>query len=172
MVKRRVYNKYVTPPNCFYPLPFGRSNVLSQDVFDFCKQIARYFPTHMRADAKLRASFSRAIYVGTAQTFNLSLRRLQLAATQDRSITSVPFPALLSPFMESARVRRMVSSPRQPVLTQAALFARLNDALADYPIVSRSAPGRVLARRGGVSSDYGLRSAVGGSRLAAFESRL
>jgi hypothetical protein len=97
---------------------------------------------------------------------------LSPAATQDRSIASVPFPALLSPFVESARVRRMVSSPRQPVLIQAAFFARLNDALADYSLDSRPAPGRVLARRGGVSSDYGLRSAVGGSRLAAFESRL
>jgi len=60
-------------------------------------------------------------------------------------------------------------------LEWSAFFARLNDALADYSLDSRPAPGRVLARRGGVSSDYGLRSAVGGSRasrLAAFESRL
>ena len=86
----------------------------------------------------------------------MSLRRLQLAATQDRPVVSVPFPALLSPFVESVRTRRMVSSPRQPVLTHAAFFARLNDALADYPIDSHTAPGRVLARRGGVSSVYGL----------------
>ncbi len=95
----------------------------------------------------------------------MSLRRLQLAATQDRPVVSVPFPALLSPFVESVRTRRMVSSPRQP-----AFFARLNDALADYPIDSRTAPGRVLARRGGVSSVYGLRSALCVPKRVAVES--
>ncbi len=166
--KRRVYSRYAMPPNSFYPLPFGRTNALSKDVFDFCLQIARYFPKHMRVDAKLRASFGRAIYVGAAQTFNLSLRRLQLAATQDRSVVSVPFPALLSPYVEAVRPRRMVQSPCQPVLTQAALFSRLAAALADYPLATSSTRDRFSVRRVGLSSVYGLRSSGSrGSRLPA-----
>ncbi len=69
----------------------------------------------MRVDAKLRASFSRAIYVGAAQTFILSLRRLQLAATQDRSVVSAPFPALLSPYVEVVRPRQVAQPPCQSV---------------------------------------------------------
>jgi hypothetical protein len=56
-----------------YPLDAG-TDVLSLDVLDFCSLIGRYFPKQVRADDKLRASFSRAIYVGV-----LSLSTLRFA---------------------------------------------------------------------------------------------
>ena len=36
----------------------------------------------MRAASKLIATYSRAVYSGVAETFNLAFRRLQLAAAQ------------------------------------------------------------------------------------------
>jgi hypothetical protein len=35
LVKRRKYSKYAIADNAFFPLPFGRTNVLSQEIFDF-----------------------------------------------------------------------------------------------------------------------------------------
>ncbi len=48
-LKRKIYSKYIIPDNALFPLPFGRTNVVSQDVFDFCSLIGRYFLNHVRA---------------------------------------------------------------------------------------------------------------------------
>ena len=96
--KRKIYSKYRIPHNAFFLLPFGRTNVLSQEIFDFCSLVGRYFTKHVRADEKLRASFSRAIYVGVSQYFNLAIRRLQISVTQERAVASVPFASLTAPY--------------------------------------------------------------------------
>ena len=121
-------------------------------MFDFCSLIGRYLPKHVRAGEKLRASFSRAIYVGVSQTFNLSLRRLQLSATQDRLVSSFPLASLSAPYAAVPRTRP-VANFRRPVLTKAALIDRLAAALAD-PFQSDDA--------------RGLRSPVGAAAAAVF----
>jgi hypothetical protein len=108
--------------------------VLSQDVFDFCSLLGRYLPKHVRADEKLRASFSRAIYVGVSQTFNLSLRRLQLSATQDRLVSSFSLASLSAPYAAVPRTRP-VAKFRRP----ASLFDRLAAALASHHLDARVA---------------------------------
>jgi hypothetical protein len=40
--KRRKYAGYLFPVNSFYPLPFGRTNVLADEVFDFCTFIGNF----------------------------------------------------------------------------------------------------------------------------------
>ncbi len=80
--KRRKYSGYLFPDNSFYPLPFGRKNVFADDVCAFCAFIGNFLPKHMRAEAKLRATFSRAFYAGTARLHNIAFRRLQLSAAQ------------------------------------------------------------------------------------------
>lgn len=163
-LKRKIYSTYTVPANALFPLPFGRTNVLSQDVFDFCSLIGRYLPKHVRADEKLRASFSRAIYVGVSQTFNLSLRRLQLSATQDRLISSFPLASLSAPYVAVPRTRP-VANFRRPVLTKASLFDRLAAALASQSLDARVAltPSGALRRVSSVSE------AVGGD-MVVFES--
>ena len=150
--KLRVYSKYSISDNAFFPLPFGRTNVLSQDVFDFCSLVGRHLPKYVRADEKLRASFIRSIYVGVSQTFNLALRRLQLSVTQNRSLTSIPLALLSAPYAVVPRPRPVHPSSR-PVLTKAALIDRLAAALAD-PFQSDDA--------------RGLRSPVGAAAAAVF----
>lgn len=151
-LKRKIYSKYSISDNAFFPLPFGRTNVLSQDVFDFCSLVGRHLPKYVRADEKLRASFSRSIYVGVSQTFNLALRRLQLSVTQNRSLTSIPLALLSAPYAVVPRPRPVHPSSR-PVLTKAALIDRLAAALAD-PFQSDDA--------------RGLRSPVGAAAAAVF----
>ena len=56
MFKRGKYKKYAIADNAFFPLPFGRTNVLSQEIFDFCSLVARHFATVSDVDRKLRAS--------------------------------------------------------------------------------------------------------------------
>jgi hypothetical protein len=61
--KRKKYARYIFPANCFYPLPFGRTNVLSEDMLFFCSRIGNFFPTNMRVEDKLRSTISRSILV-------------------------------------------------------------------------------------------------------------
>jgi hypothetical protein len=86
-------------PNVFFALPFGHTNVLSHYVFDFFSLIGRSLPKLVRADEKLRASFSRAIRVGVSQSFNSAIRRSQISAAQERAIVSVPLAMLYAPLM-------------------------------------------------------------------------
>ncbi len=118
--------------------------------------IGRYLPKHVRADEKLRASFSRAIYVGVSQTVNLSLRRLQLSATQDRLVSSFPLASLSALYVAVPRTRP-VAKFRRPVLTEASLFDRLAAALASQSLDVRVAltPSGALRRVSGVSEVVG-----------------
>ncbi len=48
--KIRKYHKYnFITDRGFFPLPFGRTNILSDDVLRFCALIGNYLPPHMRA---------------------------------------------------------------------------------------------------------------------------
>jgi hypothetical protein len=102
-------------------------------------------------------SFSRSIYVGVSQTFNLALRRLQLSVTQNRSLTSIPLALLSAPYAVVSRPRPVspVQPSSRPVLTKAALIERLAAALAD-PFQSDDASGFVTV----------LRNPAGASRAA------
>jgi hypothetical protein len=102
----------------------------------------------VRADEKLRASFSRSIDVGVSQTFNLALRRLQLSVTQDRPIVSFPLASLSQPYVVVPRPRLVPYSSR-PVLTRANFVERLTAAFAD-PMSTSDSSG-VRGVRGGVS---------------------
>jgi hypothetical protein len=127
--KRRKYHKYnFLTENGFFPLPFGRTNVLSTEVLQFCSLIGRYMPPHMRARDKLLASFSRAIYSGVAQTFNLAVRRMQLSVTQRVPLASFPCSSLRDPYMTVPQVRN--SSSRRPPFADVPLVESLAAALA------------------------------------------
>ena len=54
-----------------------------------CDFIAKCYPAIPKAGDNLRAAIGRAITVGAARTFNLALRRAQLAAFQARPLTAV-----------------------------------------------------------------------------------
>ena len=95
--KRLKYSKYDLPAQHFYPLPFGRTNILSQEIFDFCAFIDRHFPPQFGVDRNLRATLSRAICVGVAHHFNIALRRLQLAVTARVALPLVPCAAGINP---------------------------------------------------------------------------
>jgi hypothetical protein len=136
--KRRKYSGYLFPDNGFYPLPFGRTNVLADDVFAFCTFIGNFLPKHMRAEAKLRATFSRAIYAGTARLHNLAFRRLQLSAAQRLPLSSFSFSSLLDPYALEHADRASRRNPRWSSFTEASLTAGLAAALAHpEPAVSQ-----------------------------------
>lgn len=128
--KRRKYAEYLFPDNSFYPLPFGRLNTFSEEIFAFCSFIGNFLPKHMRAESKLRASISRAIYAGSARLFNLAFRRLQLSVSQGVPASSFRFSALLSPYAHVASNRSSRRDPRWASLSEASLTARLAAALA------------------------------------------
>jgi hypothetical protein len=149
--KRRKYYKYNTlTDDGFFPLPFSRTNALSDDVTRFCSMIGKHLPPHMRARDKLVATFSRAIYSGVAQTFNLSFRRLQLVACSGR-----PFLAsdsLLHPYVFEPRSRAALAVSRRPPFAPVPLVEALAAALASSPSGDVA---RVLAVKGRQGMDAG-----------------
>jgi ribonuclease HI len=128
--KRRKYSGYLFPGNSFYPLPFGRTNVLADEVFEFCAFIGNFLPKHMRAEAKLRATFSRAIYAGTARLHSLAFRRLQLSAAQRLPLSAFSLSSLLDPYALEHSDRSSRRNPRWTSFTEASLTAGLAAALA------------------------------------------
>jgi hypothetical protein len=92
------YSRYDMPSGAFFPLPFGRTNVLSKDVLSFCSLVHSHFPPLTGVDRKLRATFSRAIYAGVSQSFNLGVRRLQLASMWRVPVPLIPLPVLMHPY--------------------------------------------------------------------------
>ena len=130
--KRRKYYKYQTvSENGFFPLPFGRTNVMSTEVLQFCTLIGNHLPPRMRGFGKILASFSRAIYSGTAQTFNLAFRRLQLSAAQHLPLASFPFASLRDPYALESRSRANSRIHRRAPFADAPLIVTLAAALAD-----------------------------------------
>jgi ribonuclease HI len=90
LIKRSKYYKYLIPPGRFFPLAFGRTNVLSKDTLRFCEVVGSYFPKLLKFEAKIRASLSRGITSGVAASFNDEIRRLQLGSLNAVAGSMVP----------------------------------------------------------------------------------
>jgi hypothetical protein len=128
--KRAIYHKYDIPDNALAVLSVGRTNVLSHDTLQFCALVARHFPALIDVARKLRASFSRAISVGVARTFNTAVRRLQLSAAARVGVPDVSSFALREPFVPSSPRRRIPKSPGLSLQSEQRLRARLAVVLA------------------------------------------
>ena len=124
-LKVQKYHKYLIAPRRFYALPFGRTNVLSAEILDFCSVVGGSFPLHFRAEQKLLATFSRSIYVGVTHTLSLAIRRLQLSLSARIPFSSVrPLP-LLSPFATQSRSRPLLRHPSLSALTDPLFHSRI-----------------------------------------------
>jgi hypothetical protein len=110
-MKRKKYASYDVSAETFFPLPFGRANSLSLEVFELCSLVGGHFPNHFHAERNIRAAFARAIYVGTSQLFNLAVRRLQLSVTARVKIPAVSPAAVLSPFASLSQYRLIRRAP-------------------------------------------------------------
>ena len=138
-LKRGKYAKYAIPPHVFFPLPFGRTNVLSEEVLDFCDFTSRHFPEHSDVSRKLRATFSRAISVGVARTTNLAFRRLQLSVAARVGVSGVSALALRNPFSPEPLRRFFPKSPLPSLQMETHLRARLASVLHGSSEDSREA---------------------------------
>jgi ribonuclease HI len=127
--KRRKYSGFLFPPNSFYPLPFGRLNTFSEEIFSFCSFIGNFLPKHMRAEPKLRATISRAVYAGSSRLYNLAFRRLQLSASQGLPVSTFRFSSLLEPYARELFDRSARRDPHWTSLPEASLPVRLAAAL-------------------------------------------
>ena len=109
--------------------------MFSKDIFDFCDIIDAHFPAYFRAGRKLRASISRAIYVGAAHTVNLAIRRLQLSIASRIPLAQLRSSILSAPFAPVPRLRpterppSLYSSPF--VLFQSRIASILDGSQAD-----------------------------------------
>ena len=124
-LKRAKYSKYAIPPHVFFPLPFGRTNVLSEEILEFCDFASRHFPTHTDVARKLRATFSRAISVGVARTTNLAFRRLQLSVAARVGISGISSFALRTPFSPAPLRRPFPKPPLLSLQTESRMRAQL-----------------------------------------------
>jgi hypothetical protein len=88
--KRSTYRMYDIKLHHFFPLAFGRTNILSRETLRFCDFIGNYFPKSLKVSDRLRATFSRSIASGVASTFNATTRRLQLAAANSVAYSMIP----------------------------------------------------------------------------------
>ena len=88
--KRSKYYKYFILPWRFFPLAFGRTNVLSRETLRFCEAVGAYFPNALKIEAKIRACLSRAITNGVAATFNGEMRQMQLRTLNAVASSMVP----------------------------------------------------------------------------------
>ena len=88
--KRNVYKAYDITLHHFFPLAFGRTNILSRETLRFCDFVGNYFHKSLRVPDRLRATFSRSITSGVAATFNDVIRRLQLSAANLRAYSMIP----------------------------------------------------------------------------------
>ena len=88
--KRLVYSMYDISLHHFFPLAFGRTNILSRETLRFCEFVGNYFPKSLKVADRLRATFSRSIASGVAATFNATLRRLQLASGNSVALSMIP----------------------------------------------------------------------------------
>ncbi len=84
-------------------------------------------------------SFSRAIYSGVAQTFNLSFRRLQLTACSVRPLLAQD--ALLHPFALEPRTRAALFHSKRPPFADVPFVDALAAALASSPFASDAVRG-------------------------------
>jgi len=150
------YNKYDIPPGSFHPLIVGRTGVLSRETLNFCGAISKFFPAQQRPLARLKAAIGSAITIGAARTFNMALRRLQLAALNRVPVAFInSFKSPLCSFDNGARVLRPSGVANEQTFLQHSLpscFSARSLGVALTSIVEAS------------SSDFGLaiRSRAGG----------
>jgi len=154
-LKRAKYAKYAIPSQAFFPLPFGRTNVLSEEVLDFCDFTSRHFPAHSDVARKMRATFSRAISVGVARTINLAFRRLQLSVAARVGIPGISSFALRNPFSPASPRRLPPKFPSLSLQTETRFRAQLATVLrgCSEDLVESSS---LLDARGQLSDDGGL----------------
>jgi hypothetical protein len=107
--KRNVYCKYDITLHHFFPLAFGRTNILSRETLRFCNFVGNYFHKSMKVADRLRATFSRSITAGVASTFNNVLRRLQLAAANAVAFTMIP-PCTNHPRLPTTAVTQLAKA--------------------------------------------------------------
>ncbi len=88
--KKSIYRKYAIPAHHFFPLAFGRTNILSRESTRFCDTVSNYFPKTLRVADSLRATFSRAIVNGVSASLNSAVRRLQLADANQVAFSMIP----------------------------------------------------------------------------------
>jgi hypothetical protein len=88
--KRATYCMYDIKLHHFFPLAFGRTNILSRETLRFCDFVGNYFPKSLKVSDRLRATFSRSITSGVASTFNATVRRLQLADANSVAFSMIP----------------------------------------------------------------------------------
>jgi hypothetical protein len=89
-IKYNTYRMYDIKSHHFFPLAFGRTNILSRETLRFCDFVGNYFPKSLRVADRLRATFSRSIAAGVASTFNACVRRHQLAAANLSAFSMIP----------------------------------------------------------------------------------
>jgi len=166
LAKRGKYYKYDILPWRFFPLAFGRTNVLSRETLRFCETVGAYFPNALKIEAKLRACLSRAITSGVAATFNDEMRQLQLSTLNAVASSMVPpapdrrvrDPALVGSKSNNARAHSSSSSALS-------LYNRLNaivsrdetqclSAEADGPLSSQSSDWLSQPTRKNLSADW------------------
>jgi hypothetical protein len=132
--KRSQYRKYAIPAHHFFPLAFGRTNILSRESMRFCDTVGTYFPKSLRVAEILRATFSRAIVNGVSSSLNSSVRRLLLAEANQVAFSMIP------PFTDPSRLLsqhslRQLAKIHGPLskLHMHALGARFVEALTRPP---------------------------------------
>ncbi len=64
--------------------------MLSAAALRFCECIGCFFTEAAKAEENVKAAISRAITVGVARTSSVAIRRAQLAAFNDRAISTIP----------------------------------------------------------------------------------
>ena len=121
--------------DAFFPLAFGRTNVLSRETIRFCEMVDKYFPKSMRTHDRLRATISRAITAGVSASQNCAIRRLQLAEASNCAFSMVPpISDHLTRRAVSARSRMIKSQAPLSNLSAAATGARLASILVRTPV--------------------------------------
>jgi hypothetical protein len=127
--KKSIYRKYAVPAHHFFPLAFGRTNILSRESIRFCDTVSNYFPKMLRVADSLRATFSRAIVNGVSASLNSSVRRLQLAEANQVAFSMIP--PVPDPARQLSHSLRQLSKIHAPLskLPLHALGARLVEAI-------------------------------------------
>ncbi len=149
-IKLNKYSKYDIPLHYFFPLAFGRTNVLSRESLRFCDAVGNYFPKALRVTDRLRATLSRSIVNGVATSLNAAVRRLRTAEANQTAFSMIhPIPVPLS--QSSALRLRNLAKTYSPLsqLSVNALGARFARALSRSSDSGRSCRSALLQRNRG-----------------------
>ncbi len=129
--KRSKYYKYYILPWHFFPLAFGRTNVLSRETLRFCEKVGAYFPNALKIEATIRACLSRAITNGVATTFNGEMRQMQLSTLNAVASSMVPpAPDRLARDPDLVRLKSKNAHALPPSSSELTLYNRLSAIVA------------------------------------------